>query len=183
MFKTTRNSIMTMNEVYFWTDTILDWKKLLGQEKYKKKIIQEWQQLVIKRKIIIYAFVIMPNHLHVVWELLEKNGKEMPHASFNKATAHDILKDLKENHQKVLPYFEVNEKERKYRIWQRDPLAILMNNTQKVEQKINYLHNNPLHERWNLCDRPENYKWSSARFYELGIDDFGFLTHYKERFG
>jgi putative transposase len=182
-FEAIRNSKMNLNEVYFWTDTVLDWKKLLKQDKYKQRIIEEWQKLIVKRKIAIYAFVLMPNHLHVVWELLEKNGKEMPHASFNKATGHEIIKDLKENHPAVLNHFEVNENERQYRIWQRDPLAILMDNIHKVEQKINYIHNNPLQERWNLADNPENYKWSSARFYELGIDDFGFLTHYKERFG
>ncbi|MDQ3536795.1 MAG: hypothetical protein M3421_14345 [Bacteroidota bacterium] len=61
----------------------------------------------------------MPNHIHLVWELITKNGKEMPNASFNKAVGHGIIKDLKQNHPLVLPYFEVEEKERKYRIWQR----------------------------------------------------------------
>jgi len=27
---------------------------------------------------------------------------------------------------------------------------------------------------------PEDYKYSSAKFYETGVDDFGLLTHYKE---
>ena len=112
----------------------------------------------------------------------EPNGKEMGHASFNKFTSHLILKDLKSNHPNVLPYFKVQEKERQYRIWQRDPLAILMDTKLKIEQKINYIHNNPLHERWNLASRPEAYRWSSAEFYESGKDEFGILTHYGERF-
>jgi putative transposase len=54
---------------------------------------------------------------------------------------------------------------------------------QKLERAaFRYLHMNPLHARWNLADRPENYYWSPARFYETGIDDFGFLTHYMNRF-
>ena len=47
-------------------------------------------------------------------------------------------------------------------------------------QKLNF-HMNPLNARWNLADRPENYKWSSAKFYEGGLDDFGFLTHFMDR--
>ncbi len=90
------------------------------------------------------------------------NGKEMPHASFNKATAHLIVKDLKNNHPVVLSHFKVEEKEREYRIWQRDPLAVLIDNKTKFEQKLNYIHNNPLAERWNLVERLENYYWSSA---------------------
>lgn len=76
----------------------------------------------------------------------------------------------------------MDEKERQYRIWQRDPLAILMDSRKKVEQKIEYIHLNPLQEHWNLADRPENYRWSSAKFYETGEDEFGILTHYREQF-
>jgi putative transposase len=27
---------------------------------------------------------------------------------------------------------------------------------------------------------PEDYKWSSAKFYATGVDDFGFLTHFMD---
>ncbi len=55
--------------------------------------------------IKIYAFIFMPNHLHVVWEMKEPNGNKMAHASFNKFTNHKILKDLQLNHPKILPFF------------------------------------------------------------------------------
>lgn len=168
--------------MYFWTDTIKDWKRLLKPDKYREIVITSWQELNDRKMVTIYGFVIMPNHLHVVWEMKEPNGKEMPHASFNKYTSHMILKDLKVSHPDVLPYFKVDDPERSHRIWQRDPLAVLMDNQQKVEQKIVYMHNNPLHERWNLADRPKNYRWSSAGFYETGVDEFGILTHYMDRF-
>lgn len=173
---------MEFDNVYFWTDTIKDWKRLLTPDKYKEVVISSWQELIERKMIMVYGFVIMPNHLHVVWEMNEPNGKEMPHASFNKYTSHTILKDLKASHPDVLPHFKVNDPERSHRIWQRDPLAILMDTQKKVEQKIVYMHNNPLHERWNLADRPENYRWSSANFYEKGVDEFGILTHYMDRY-
>jgi len=181
--KEQRNSKMQLGEVYFWTDTVKDWKRLFDQTKYIQLVIDIWKELVENKLILIYGFIFMPNHLHVIWELLAKNGREMPHASFNKKIAHLIVKDLKEHHPLVLPYFKVDEKEREYRIWQRDPLAILMDSREKLEQKLDYLHLNPLHERWSLAENPEDYCWSSARFYEEGKDEFGFLTHYMERFG
>jgi putative transposase len=49
-------------------------------------------------------------------------------------------------------------------------------------QKLNYIHLNPLQERWNLAERPEEYHWSSAKFYDNGVDDFGFITHFMDRF-
>lgn len=173
---------MELKEVYFWTSTVKDWKNLFVQDKYKQLIIDQWRSLTQKELIIVYGFVIMPNHLHVIWELCKRNGKEMPHASFNKATAHLIVKDLKVNHPAVIPYFKVNEHERSFRIWQRDPLAVLMDNKSKVEQKLTYIHQNPLQERWNLATDPIEYPWSSAAFYENEPTDFDFLVRYEERF-
>jgi len=86
---------MQLNDVYFWTDTVKDWKHLLKQDKYKQTIIETWKWLKDKGFVNIYGFVIIPNHLHVISEMLAMNGKEMPvrpgypggpHASFNKIT-------------------------------------------------------------------------------------------------
>ena len=41
-----RNSRMSLGDVYFWTDTIKDWKRLLTQEKYMHLIIETWQELI-----------------------------------------------------------------------------------------------------------------------------------------
>ena len=183
LFKHVRNSAMELGEVYFWTSTVKDWKLLLKPDKYKNLIIDQLKSQVDKGQICVYGFVIMPNHIHILWELIEMNGKEMPHASFNKATAHDLVKDLKTHHVSVLEHFRVNGKDRSFRIWQRDPLAVLMDSRSKLEQKLDYIHHNPLQERWNLANKPEDYYWSSASFYETGIDPFGFLTHYREYFG
>ncbi len=182
-FQPLRKSGMVLGEVYFWTNTVKDWRKLLQPEKYKQLIIATLQELKNKNLIKVYGLVIMPNHLHLVWEPLRKNGREMPHASFNKITSHEIIKDLKLHHPAVQPYFKVNEKARQYRIWQRDPLAVLLDNKHKLEQKLHYLHLNPLQERWNLAENPEDYNWSSAEFYQSGKDRFELFTHYTERFG
>lgn len=182
IFQHQRNSKMDLGEIYFWTSTVKDWKKLLIQDTYKQWIIDSLKYLVEKNKITVYGFVIMPNHIHLVWKLNELNGKESPHASFNKFTAHKIVAHLKNNHQSVLSLFKVDEQERQYRVWQRDPLAILMDSKSKIEQKITYIHNNPLNERWNLAKYPEKYYWSSAKFYHNGNDDFGLLTHYMDEF-
>lgn len=47
-----------------------------------------------------------------------------------------------------------------------------------IEQKLDYIHNNPLQEKWNLAKRPEEYTYSSAEYYEIGIDKRNILTHY-----
>jgi hypothetical protein len=44
---------------------------------------------------------------------------------------------------------------------------------------MNYVHNNPIQAKWRLADFPENYFYSSARFYETGVDPFGLITHFR----
>jgi putative transposase len=177
-----RKSKMELDQVYFWTSTILDWKPLLLQIKYKAIILNSLNHLHAKGKIRIYGFVIMPNHVHLLWEMLAMNGKEMPYASFQKFTAHEFQKELRSTNLALLSEFEVDEPERKYRFWQRDPLAFPVNSKKVAEQMLKYLHLNPLQAHWNLAKRPEEYLFSSARFYENMDQDFNFLTDYRERF-
>ena len=177
-----RNSDMSLNEVYFWTSTIVEWKHLLKPDKYKEILTGSLRTLKERQCINIYGFVLMPNHIHIIWELLKMNGKEMPDSSFTKFTAHQFKKDLNVYHPNVLEVFRTNKEDRNYQFWQRDPLAVALTSKDMVLQKLEYVHNNPLNERWNLSDRPENYKWSSSKFYETEIDEFGFLTHISERF-
>lgn len=123
----------------------------------------------------------VPNHIHLIWELLELNGKEMPNASFNKFTSNSFLKSLRNDAPSELAHFSESSKERNHRFWQRDPLAVLLDSKVKLEQKLEYIHLNPLQEHWNLSKYPEDYRWSSARYYFTGVDEFGILSHYQER--
>lgn len=182
IFKTIRNSRMDLGEIYFWTNTIKDWKHLLKKDHYKEIIIEQLQWLKNRNKILIYGLVIMPNHMHILWELLAKNGKEMPHASFNKWTSSQFLKDLRLRHPQVLQTFKEKTFERNHRFWQKDPLAVIMDCKDKFEQKLDYIHLNPLQEHWNLTEYPEEYRWSSAEFYASGKDEFNLFTHYMEKF-
>lgn len=110
------------------------------------------------------------------------NKKEMPDSSFSKFTAHEFKKDLSVNHPLVLQKFESEKADRDYQFWKRDAMAVCLTSREMLEQKLEYIHLNPLAEKWNLAKRPEEYPWSSAQFYETGQDTFGFLMHYKNRF-
>jgi hypothetical protein len=39
------------------------------------------------------------------------------------------------------------------------------------------MHYNPLQPHWQLSNDPMEYKFSSANFYEKGVDEFKILTH------
>ncbi|MBQ0786348.1 MAG: hypothetical protein KBT69_02540, partial [Oceanihabitans sp.] len=97
--------------------------------------------------------------------------------SFMKFTAQRIKRDLEENHANVLRLFLVEAKDRNYQFWKRNPLCVDLYNNQIIEQKLKYIHQNPVKAR--MCENTEDYKYSSAKFYkELG-DEFEVLTDYR----
>jgi REP element-mobilizing transposase RayT len=123
----------------------------------------------------IYGFVIMPNHIHLLWKTLDKNRKENPAGSFTKYTAHAFKKYLELNNPELLEEYKTTKNDRKYQFWKRDPLAILISNSEIFYQKLEYIHLNPTKEKWGLANDAEDYHWSSANFYQNEIDEFGFL--------
>jgi hypothetical protein len=72
--------------------------------------------------------------------------------------------------------YEVNAVDRKHHFWKRNSLGIELFTFSTLQQKLNYIHNNPIHA--GICNYPEEYKYSSAIFYEKNIDEFGILEHY-----
>jgi putative transposase len=53
----------------FFTATNLEWKKLLQPDKYKDIVIDSLRFLVTDGRIKLYAFVIMSNHMHLIWQM------------------------------------------------------------------------------------------------------------------
>jgi putative transposase len=170
---------MITDHPQFFTATILSWKKLLIGNNYKDIIVESLRYLVTQNRILVFGFVIMPNHIHVIWQMKGGVNHSDVQRDFLKYTSQQIKFDLKKNHPKVLMHFKVNVKDRHYQFWEHRPLSIPLWSRSVFEQKLDYIHNNPIQEKWVLSDLPENYYYSSARFYLLNQDDFGFITHYE----
>jgi hypothetical protein len=45
-------------------------------------------------------------------------------------------------------------------------LAIPLSTEIIIRQKLDYIYNNPVREKWKLAVFPEDYRWSSAAFYK-----------------
>jgi putative transposase len=170
-----RKSFTSINKIYFWTATIHNWCRLLENDIEKQIIIDSLRTLSDRGLITVYGFVVMPNHIHLIWQLNDINGKETAKGSFMKFTAHEFKKRLKATN--GLESYKVEAANKSYQFWQRDSLAIEIWNRTVAEQKLNYMHNNPISGKWQLSKDDISYQYSSARFYEYGIDEFGFLNN------
>lgn len=163
------------NYVQFFTATILKWKHLLKQDKYKQFILDSLQFSVTNGRVKVYGFVVMVNHIHLVWHIQPGRRREDVQRDFLKFAAQQMKADLEKNHPAVLPHFLVNAADRKHQIGERNPLSIDLWSREVLVQKLNYMHLNPV--RAGICRWPEKNWWSSAMYYHTGVDNFGWLTH------
>jgi REP element-mobilizing transposase RayT len=177
-----RKSYLELGEIYFWTATINNWQCLLKAVQYKDVIIKSLQYLSEKNKIDVFAFVIMPNHIHLIWRLNKANGKETALSSFLKYSAHEFKKILQTDSRKNLAAYKVDAANKEYEFWKRDSLATLLHTKEVAFQKLDYIHYNPVKGNWKLVNDPCDYKYSSAKFYESGIKEFLWLKDLREEF-
>lgn len=178
-FKVPRKSHLEIGNIYFWTATIRNWHCLLKPDQFKKVITSSLQYLSDRELIQVHGFVIMPNHLHLMWKLTNMNGKELPSASLLKFTAHEFKKMLSP---KELAPYHVDASNKSFEFWQRDSLGIELYSPGVAYQKLDYIHLNPLAKKWDLASDPSDYFYSSASFYLNGVSEFSFLTHIGEEF-
>lgn len=173
-------TLMQFNQLYFYTSTIRNWRHLIRDFGFEQLIFDSLSYLHKQGCLNVYGFVIMPNHLHLIWELLKLNGKESPAASFHKFTAHRFEKELLHKAPNELNAYKVSSANRQHNFWQTHPDYFLLNYIPTIEQKLHYIHHNPLQEHWQLCKQPSDYPYSSADFYRTGKTNFDFLHHWNE---
>jgi putative transposase len=166
----------------FFTAINLNWLPVLANEYHKQILIEALLQRVKSNQLTIYAFVIMPNHFHAIWQVHDGVDRISFQRDLMKFTARSILMFMRMHDDIMLKSLLVNERDRRYQVWERNSLSVRLYTDKVFRQKLDYIHNNPLQENWQLADSPEAYKYSSAKFYEYGKDDdFGLLTHYLEK--
>jgi REP element-mobilizing transposase RayT len=166
--------------IFFFTATNLNWVHILKDDFHKNIIIESLRFLCDDKRAKVLGFVIMPNHIHLIWQILEPHKRWNVQRDFLKYTAQQIKFNLHENDSSLLDDILVRSRDRMCQIWERNSLSFELDNPKTLIQKLNYIHNNPLQEKWNLSSSPEEYMFSSAKFYEKGADDFGFITHFSE---
>jgi putative transposase len=114
-------------------------KHLLANDTHKDIIINSLQFLVKEKRIILNAFAIMSNHIHLIWQPTFAFTPSDIQASFMKQTAKQLKLALGKSDAAALQDFKVNKYDRNYQIWQRDSLSIELRTHAVFLQKLEYI--------------------------------------------
>jgi REP element-mobilizing transposase RayT len=157
--------------LYFITATVLGWKQLFIWPAYTRIVLDSLDWHRKHGRWALYAYVLMPNHLHAIIKPLGDRSISSVLQSFGSFTAHAILDHLKdEARQDLLTFFAQRQDQdasKKHQIWQ----PIQAKNIYSIAflcEKLEYMHNNPVAKGWHLAKERADYAYSSACFYDKG---------------
>jgi putative transposase len=167
-----RYKITDQSSGYFLTLSIVGWVDIFTRRQHKDIIIESLRYCQANKGLLLYAYVIMSNHVHLIAQAAE--GHQLS----------DIMRDMKKHTAKVLwenisnqpesrrewlqylfRYFaKQNNLEQNYQIWTHDNHPIEVWSAAVMWQKIEYIHFNPV--RAGYVELPESYLYSSAINYQ-----------------
>jgi putative transposase len=155
--------------LYFITTSAVQRAHIFRRDVIKRILIDGLNTGRILDQYELFAFVVMPNHVHLILRCLAEYTPGDVMREFKKATANLILRHYEaENNQAALAFCASSVKpgqDQQYTIWNDEYQAKNVFSPAFLCQKLDYIHNNPVQPQWHLAERPEAYLWSSARFY------------------
>ena len=155
--------------LYFITASIVDWKHLLITPEYIHIPLNSLAWMQQQKRILLFAFVIMPSHLHAIIKPASDSIGTIVQ-QFGSFTAHEILKKLRTDNQKdLLDLFQQKKRDQRHEhsIWQ-DIQAKNIYSMGFLQQKVEYIHQNPVAKDWKLVEDRADYIYSSAGYYDYG---------------
>ena len=158
--------------LYFVTITAVNRAMLFKRDVIRRLLVDVLDTMRLLHKLDLYAFVIMPNHMHFIVQCTPDY------------TIGDLMRDYKSNaanrivwqyqaegNDRVLRFLReavLRPEKQQYKVWDDGYNAKDVFTPGFLRQKLDYIHHNPVQPHWQLVERPEDYVWSSARFYLLG---------------
>jgi REP element-mobilizing transposase RayT len=167
---TTGYKIEDQSALYYLTLQVVDWIDIFSRQRYRDIFVENLQYCQNNKGLQVFAFVVMTNHVHLIVNS-PLSALSDTIRDFKKFTSKKIIESVKEENESrkewMLERFRFNAENTKrnseYQFWTHDNHAEVLYTNSFIEQKLGYLHQNPV--RAGIVANPEDYLYSSARNY------------------
>jgi len=154
---------------HFITFSVINWIDVFSREKYKEVLIESLQYCITNKGLVLHAWIIMTNHVHLIATAQQPYQLTDIIRDLKKFTSRAIIKAISDNQQEsrkdwLIWMFkragERNSNNNTYQFWQQDNHPIELSTNEMLDQRLTYLHENPVTAGhvWE----PQHYKYSSA---------------------
>jgi REP element-mobilizing transposase RayT len=163
--------IREIDKAYFVTLTVVGWIDVFTRKNHKLLLINSLKYCQQNKGLVIFGYCLMPSHLHMIARADGKFTLSEILRDFKKYTSKAIVKQIEEEPESrrewMLEQFskagEHLKRIKDYKLWQDGNQAKEIYGNNFLEEKLDYIHNNPVEEM--IVAKPEEYLYSSARNY------------------
>ncbi len=145
--------------------------KLFKELSICELFISNLERIRCQTQTLLWAYVIMPDHVHLLIDLQDKLSVSKYLQSLKKTVSYQAIRWIQENKPRWIPYIQTVQRGKSvFRFWL--PGGGYDRNIygdQTLLKTMNYIHNNPV--RAGLVEKPTDWKWSSAKFWEFEEPD------------
>jgi putative transposase len=157
--------------IYFISFATVYWIDVFIRNEYKEIVIESWKYCQKEKGLVIYAWIIMSSHVHMIISSkenkLEDIVRDMKSYTSGKLKRTIIEHQGESRKEWMLWMMEragrKNSNNNNFQFWQQHNKPIELSDNKIMDQKLDYIHNNPVVE--GIVDNPEDYVYSSARDY------------------
>jgi len=150
------------NPAYYLTSVAHNRLPIFQKDTIKQIICNAFDEARKSGMIMIFAYVIMPDHTHVLTDNT-KTIKEVLRY-INGISAKRLIDHLRSNgYESSLAKLRIQERENRHKhsVYEHHPNAVRITGEDAFMQKVNYIHLNPV--KAGLVEHPDAYLHSSSR--------------------
>ena len=161
--------IRDQDQLYFVTFTVINWIDVFIRQRYRDIFLDSLRYCQQHKGLEVCAYCIMSSHVHLIIGRNSEPSLQGIIRDIKKFTSVKIIEAIIDNEREsrkkwLLWFFERagkrNPSNTTYQFWQNHSHPIELNTNSIVDQKLDYIHNNPV--KAGIVLSPEDYLYSSA---------------------
>ncbi|MCH7535729.1 MAG: transposase [Bacteroidetes bacterium] len=152
--------------LYYLTFATVEWVDIFTRKRYKDIVVDSLKYCQQKKGLQLYSWVLMSNHVHMVARAEEGFKLSEIIRDFKRYTSVQIVKSMKQETESrrdwLLKLLQDSGKVKgqNHQLWRNDNHPIELYSNDVIDQKINYIHQNPVVE--GIVRDAEDYLYSSG---------------------
>jgi putative transposase len=162
--------IRNQEGIHYLTFQVINWMDVFTRKVYRDILIDSFIYCRQHKGLNIHGFVVMSNHMHCI---LSSNVSNLSGVvrDFKTHTSKAIIAEMQlpgESRKEWMLgqmkyYAKTNKRNSEHQFWTQENHAVELYSNKFKDQKLDYIHNNPV--RAGIVEEPWEYIYSSARAY------------------
>jgi putative transposase len=167
-------SMSNPDGMYFVSFSVVFWIDVFIRRRYKDIFVESLKFCILNKGLRVHAWCLMSSHVHLIISASEPEKVNLSDIlrDLKKFTASQIIKEIETTNESrkewLLDKFRFaaskNSRNSTFQFWQQNNHAEELISNKFIDQKLRYIHQNPVQEGW--VEEPWHYLYSSARDYD-----------------